>query len=172
MKTRLRFIMFVYLFNVASVNAQDPLVFIEPAHPNSGDVIRVGVKVERCNTMPFENSQNISSAIDINGFNIELNTIAYIPILVGGTPCPPPYYAYYELGVLSEGDYSLSTWIYNHQTTFPFPLNFDPPPPYDFIDFSVSVAPVSVVTNTQEGLLLAFIMLLGLGIYQVRKYSL
>ena len=158
------------LLIVSTANAQDPLVFIEPLNPNSGDTIRVGISVDRCDTMPYENSQGLTHLLNINGTNVELNTIALTPILPGGAVCLPPNpIAYYDLGTFDEGDYSLTVWVYSRFTTFPFPSNFDPPPPYGFINFSVSTAPVSVPLNTFFGLLLTLTLLIGSGLYRIKK---
>ncbi|MCF6318992.1 MAG: hypothetical protein L3J83_06900 [Proteobacteria bacterium] len=106
MKVRQKFLILIYLFITSPASAQDPLVFIEPVNPSSNDTIRIAVKVNRCDTMPYENSQGLTHLLNINNSNIALSTIALVPILPGGTVCfPPNPIAYYELGVLDEGDY-------------------------------------------------------------------
>ncbi len=155
---------------ISSTHAQGPLIFIEPINPSTGDSIRAGVKVNHCDTMPYENPQGLTHLLNINDANIELNTIALVPILPGGIPCVPPnQIAYYELGVLDEGDYTLAVWVYGQFTTFPFPSGFGPPPPYDIINFSVSAAPVSVPSNSVLGLLFIFVVLISIGIYRIKK---
>lgn len=171
---RMSIISFIILFICCSVKAQEPLVFIEPAHPRVGDSIRIGVKVYHCDTMPFENYQGISQLINIYDNNIQLNAVAFQPILVGGTVCVPPNpIAYYDLGELNQGNYSLAVWINNSEfTTFPFPANYDPPPPYDFIGFSVTAAPQAIETNSNLGIFILMLLLLYFGSFTIKKSSL
>lgn len=104
----------------------EPFVIIDPAHPIVGDTIRVGVAHTfhpPCLTLPATNFEGLTHLFEYDKNNIQLTAVDNSDIIPICNPFPvsPALRAYYELGQLPEGTYSLETWIIDNTTPLPIP---------------------------------------------------
>ena len=113
--------MFLYL-TTARAQTCEPPVITEPANPIVGDTIRVGVFhtfYPPCLTLPATNFQGLSHLFELSGNDIRLTAVDDSDII----PISPAPRAFYELGQLPEGTYSLETWIIDNTAPLPVPSN-------------------------------------------------
>jgi len=161
------FIILLFI-NTASAQSQ-ALVVIEPANPQTDDNISIGVLAIQCSNMPVENSQGLTHYIQDNAPNPYFFAVAEFPPLPGGIICPPQPRIYYDLGKFSEGNHSIAVLITNQFFTFPPDAIYDPPPPYDIINFSVTT-PQIIISNNNIGLLILMLIIMILAYrYKVIK---
>ena len=125
-------IMLVLLLLLASeVKAQgfEPFVIIDPPHPMVGDTIRVGIAhtyYPGCLSLPTANSQGLTHIFQYFGNDIRLIAVNPLtPTICFPIPLPATR-AYYELGQLPEGTYTLETLITHPSISLPIPE-----PPYN-----------------------------------------
>ena len=109
----------------------EPFVIIDPPNPMVGDTIRVGVAHTLhppCLILPIDNFQGLSHIFEFSGSEIRLTAVTdffLVPICFP-FPISPAIRAYYELGQLPEGIYTLETQISGISTFLPIPI---PNPP-------------------------------------------
>ena len=115
-----------------SIMAQgfEPFVIIDPPQPMVGDTIMVGVAhtyYPGCLSLPATNSQGLTHLFQYFSNDIRLIAVndTFNPPICFPVPIPA-IRAYYELGQLSEGIYTLETLISGSITTLPIPE-----PPYN-----------------------------------------
>jgi len=154
----------------------EPPVIILPTHPMVGDTIQVGVAHTfhpPCLTLPAENFQGLTHLFEYNGNDIRLtavNDTFNIPIC-NPFPISPAPRAWYELGKLSEGGYTLETWIVGVTTPLPpptsgsFPLLYGP-----ILTFEVNAPPI-IDTTSRLGLLLLVSFILLFTLFFSRRVS-
>ena len=115
-----------------SLHAQgfEPYVVIDPPNPMVGDTIRVGIAhtyYPGCLSLPTANSQGLTHIFQYFGNNIRLIAVnnTFNPPICFPIPLPA-IRAYYEIGQLPEGVYTLETLITDPVTFLPIPE-----PPYN-----------------------------------------
>jgi hypothetical protein len=152
-----------------SAQIWEPPVVIDPPNPMVGDTIRVGLFhtfYPPCLTLPAENFQGLTHLFEFNGNDIVLSAVndsSSFPIC-NPFPVSPAPRAWYEIGQLPEGIYTLETWITDGTTPLPvppsgyFPLLYGP-----IISFEVNEPPI-IKTTSRLGLLflVTFILLFTL----------
>ncbi|MCB1586073.1 MAG: hypothetical protein KDI52_07320 [Xanthomonadales bacterium] len=159
-----------------SAQIWEPPVVIDPPNPMVGDTIRVGLFhtfYPPCLTLPAENFQGLTHLFEYNGNDIRLtavNDTFNIPIC-NPFPISPAPRAWYELGKLSEGGYTLETWIVGVTTPLPpptsgsFPLLYGP-----ILTFEVNAPPI-IDTTSRLGLLLLVSFILLFTLFFSRRVS-
>ena len=154
----------------------EPPVIILPTHPIVVDTIQFGVAHTfhpPFLTLPAENFQGLTHLFEYNGNDIRLtavNDTFNIPIC-NPFPISPAPRAWYELGKLSEGGYTLETWIVGVTTPLPpptsgsFPLLYGP-----VLSFEVNAPPI-IDTTSRLGLLLLVSFILLFTLFFSRRVS-
>ena len=170
-KTRLLLWLFLYA-SITSAQGFEPFVIIDPPHPMVGDTIRAGIAhtyYPECLSIPTENSQGLTHIFQYFGNDIRLIAVNSInPVICFPIPLPATR-AYYEIGLLPEGTYSLETLI-----TDPFTLLPIPEPPYNLAyaygpTFSFEVkAPIVVDTLSINWLVFYALILLSITYFYKR----
>ena len=153
-----RLVSLFLLFFVCSLQAQE--IIIEPAHPQVGDNVRVGVLINTpgyCVSLPAVNtSQGVTHWLSQpNGDSSLLYVVANI---TPGVNCPIYQRYFYDLGQLNEGQHGLIFNYFSPSVTFQA-VDFDPPPPYISMSFEVFGAPRVVASTSTFALLLLFVLL-------------
>lgn len=177
MKIRLIIIFLLQLFFSPNGFGQgdfEPPVIIDPPNPREGDIIRVGVFKERfppCLVLPVQNLDGETHIFDFDNSlpefpenHIDLIVVAEgVPICVPFPVSPAPR-EYYDLGELTEGEYSLRTGVIGPITQFPLPPNQQPLQYGGILVFNVlggANEPVAVSVMSIEFILLIILMILS-----------
>lgn len=167
-------IILLLIFKISFVSAQtfEPSVIIEPTYPMVGDIIRVGVAHTLhppCLTLPANNFQGLSHLFEYDGNNITLTAIndSFLIPICNPFPISPAIRAWYELGELSEGTYTLKTWISDPTLPLPVPSIYDPLVYGPILSFGVTT-PISV-DSLSIGWKLVYILLLIIITYFIKK---
>lgn len=144
----------------------EPYVIIDPPHPMVGDTIRVGIAhtyYPGCLSLPSANSQGLTHLFQYFGNDIRLIAVnnTFNPPICFPIPLPA-IRAYYELGQLAEGAYTLETLISGSVTLLPIPE-----PPYNLayaygptFAFEVKAAVVVDTLSTKSIIIYALILLI------------
>lgn len=173
---KLLFAMFILQLKIALAQTPfEPPVVIDPPNPTTGDTIRIGLFhtfYPPCLTLPANNFQGLSHLFEYNGNNVRLtavNNTFNVPIC-NPFPISPAPRAWYELGQLPEGSYTLETWIIGSTTPLPvpqtghFPLLYGSP-----LSFEVKSRPIVIDTlSTQSKFFLSLTFLSATWIVKVK----
>ena len=151
-----------------SAQIWEPPVVIDPPNPMVGDTIRVGLFhtfYPPCLSLPAENFQGLTHLFEFNGTDIVLSAVhdAFSFPICNPFPVSPAPRAWYELGHLSEGVYTLETLISDSTLPLPIPPIYDPLVYGPLLSFEVNEPPI-IKTTSRLGLLflVTFILLFTL----------
>ncbi len=175
MKNIILLIALIVMTHSTKAQGFEPFVIIDPPHPMVGDTIRAGIAhtyYPECLSIPTENSQGLTHIFQYFGNDIRLiavNNVFNPPICF---PIPlPAIRAFYEIGQLPQGNYTLETLITDPVTLLPIPE-----PPYNLAHaygptFSFEVkAPIVVNTLSINWLVFYALTLLSIT-YFINKYN-